>query len=423
MTGTTTRAFERSELSNGIRIVSAPMGHAQSTACFVLFTAGARNETVQGHGLAHFVEHMLFTGTPRRPSVRALTGEVDAIGGLINAGTSREWTRYYVKCSAGYARQALDVLADMVRNSLFEESEIEREKGVIVEELRGRLDTPRVLVEERLEQVFYGDTTLGRLKLGSEESIRAVTRQQCLDFVGRFYEPTRTVVGLAGRVDDALLEAVDEYFADLEPRPTEGPSPITLDGNRVWLETRAVDQAQLCVGMHACPVGHPDRYAVEVLTTVLGGGMSSRLTQEVVMRRGLAYTMHTNNNFASDAGALWAKGGVNVEKVDEAIATVVSIVRGVAEEQIPAAELDKARNYTKGRFVFSIETPQGMLGYALDREALERRIPEPDELLERYDAVTADDVQRVARDALSGGLYLALIGPYSDQERFEALIT
>jgi predicted Zn-dependent peptidase len=421
--GTTMRIFERSELSNGVRIVSAPMGHAQSTACFVMFTAGARHETIEGHGVAHFVEHMLFTGTPQRPSVRALTGEVDAIGGLINAGTGREWTQYYVKCSAEYARQALDVLADMIRNSLFDEREIEREKGVIVEELRGRLDTPRDLVEERLEELLFGDGTLGRMRLGTEESIRAVTREQCLDFVGRYYEPSRTIVGLAGRVDDALVETVEELFGDLEPRPTDGSPRATLDrGRRVWLETKAVDQAQLCLAMRAYPVAHPDRYVAQLLTTLLGGGMSSRLTEELVMRRGLAYSMYTNSHSHSDAGALWAKGGLNVDKIDDAIAAVVTEFRRVAEERVAAAELDKARNYTKGRFVFSIETPQGMLGYALRREALERDVPEPDEIIEAYDAVTADDLQRVARDVVGGGFYLALIGPYTEPERFEALI-
>jgi predicted Zn-dependent peptidase len=422
--GTAMSVFERSELANGVRIVTAPMGHAQSTACYVTFAAGSRFETTEAHGLAHFVEHMLFCGTPRRPSVRELTGEVDAIGGLINAGTGKEYTQYYVKCASEYGKQALDVLADMVRNSLFEESEIEREKGVIVEELRGRLDTPRDLVDELYEELLYGDTTLGRLRLGREETIREVTRDQLVDFVGRFYEPSRTIVGLAGRVDDGLVEAVEELFGDLEPRPADGPGPIDLDGGtRVRLDSRPVDQAQLCLGVRAYPLAHPDRYTIQLLTTVLGGGMSSRLTEEVVMRRGLAYSMYAVNHSHTDVGSLWAQGGVNVDKIDDAIAAVVTELRRVAEKPVPAAELDKARNFTKGRFVFSIETPQGMLNYAVKREVLERTVPEPDEIVEALDAVTADDVQRVARDVLAGGMYLTLIGPYDDRERFEALIT
>jgi predicted Zn-dependent peptidase len=417
--------FERSALDNGLRILTAPMGHAQSTACFVMLAAGSRYETADTNGVAHFTEHMLFTGTPRRRSVRALTGEVDAIGGLFNAATGKEYTYYWIKCASEYAQQALDVLADMLRNSLFEPSEVEREKGVIVEEMRSRFDTPRDYVDELYEELLYGETPLGRRTLGSEPTVRAVTRETCLDYVGRLYEPSRMVVGLAGRVDDQLLGIVEELFGDLEARPADGPVPLeeTKGGSPVRLDSKAVDQAHLCLGMRAYPLTHPDRYVAQLLTTVLGGGMSSRLPEEVTMRRGLAYTIHAIQHGHTDAGSVWAQGGVNVEKVDDAVSTIVGELRRVAEEPVPAPELDKARNYTKGRFVFSIETPQGILNYALKREVLEGRAPEPDEVVAALDAVTADDVQRVAQDLVGRGLYLALVGPYDDPARFEKLLT
>jgi predicted Zn-dependent peptidase len=416
--------FERSQLSNGLRILTAPMGHAQSTACFVMLAVGSRYETAETNGVAHFTEHMLFTGTPRRPSVRALTGEVDAIGGLFNAATGKEYTYYYVKCASQYARQALDVLADMLRNSLFEPSEVEREKGVIVEEMRSRFDTPRDYVDELYEELIYGDTPLGRRTLGSEPTVRAVTRETCLDYVGRFYEPSRMVVGLSGRVDAELLGTVDELFGDLEPRFAEGPVPLeeTNGGSAVRLDSKAVDQAHLCLGLRAYPLTHPDRYVAQLLTTVLGGGMSSRLTEELTMRRGLAYTIHTIQHSHTDTGSVWAQGGVNVEKVDDAVSAIARELRRVADEPVPVDELEKARNYAKGRFVFSIETPQGILNYALKREVLEGRAPEPDEVVEALDAVTADDVQRVAQELVGRGLYLALVGPYDDASRFEKLL-
>lgn len=417
--------FERTTLPNGIRVVSAPMSHLQSTACYVMLNAGSRFETAETNGAAHFVEHMLFCGTPRRPSVRALTGEVDAIGGLFNAGTSKEFTLYYVKCASEYAPQALDVLADMLRNSLFEESEIEREKKVIVEEIRAKFDAPRDYVDEKLERLLYGDTTLGRLTIGSEETVTAATRDALVDYVQRHYEPNRMVVGLAGRLDDSLVDTVGDVFGDLGP--VEGaatvPSAPATDGSRVLLDSKPIDQAHICVAMRAYPLVHPDRYVTQLLATILGGGMSSRLTEEVTMRRGLAYSIFAISHGHTDTGAVWAQGGVNVDKVEEALTTIVDQMKKLADEPVGDEELAKARNYAKGRFAFSVETPQGIINHALRGEVLEVGPREPDDVLAGLDAVTAEDVQRVAQDLVSRGFYLSLIGPFDDPERFERLIT
>ncbi|MGZ8686979.1 MAG: M16 family metallopeptidase [Gaiellaceae bacterium] len=417
--------FERTTLPNGIRVISAPMTHVQSTACYVMLHTGSRFETAETNGVAHFVEHMLFCGTPRRPSVRALTGEVDAIGGLFNANTSKEATLYYVKCASEYGPQALDVLADMLRNSLFDEGEIDREKKVIVEEMRAKFDTPRDYVDENLERLLYGDTTLGRLTIGSEETVTAASRDTLLDFVRRHYEPTRMVVGLAGRVDDSLVDTVNDVLGDLGPADGEAtqPSPPAEDGRRVLLESKPIDQAHICIALRAYPLAHPDRYVVQILSTVLGGGMSSRLTEEVTMRRGLAYSVYTVSHGHTDSGAVWAQGGVNVDKVDEAITTIVDEMKRLADEPVGDEELAKARNYAKGRFVFSVETPQGIIARALRSEVLEGSPREPDEVIAGLDAVTANDIQRVAQDLLSRGLYLSVIGPYDDPDRFERLIT
>ena len=416
--------FERTVLPNRVRVITAPMDRVQSTACYVTVEAGSRYETAPENGVAHFVEHVLFCGTPRRPSVRALTGEVDAIGGLFNAGTGKEHTLYYVKCASEYAEQALDVLADMVRNSLFDTGEVEREKGVIVEEIRAKFDAPRNYVDENLELLMYGDTPLGRLRLGSEETVGAVDRQTLVDFVGRLYEPSRIVVGLSGRLDDSLFAKAEELFGDLEGVRAADPVPASLPngGSRVLLETKPIDQAHLCVGVRAYPLTDPDLYVVELLSTVLGGGMSSRLAEELTMQRGLAYSVFSVVVSHIDVGAMWAQGGVNVDKVDEAIEAIVTELRRPAEERVGAEELDKARNYQKGRFVFSTETPQGLISRALLDEVLEGQIHEPEEVLERLDAVTASDIQRVAQDILQDGLYLSLIGPFDDHDRFERLI-
>jgi predicted Zn-dependent peptidase len=417
--------FERSTLPNGVRIVRAPMERVQSTACYVMLQVGSRYETAEENGAAHFVEHMLFCGTPRRPSVRALTGEVDAIGGLFNAATSKEYTLYFVKCASEYAPQALDVLADMLRNSLFEPSEFDREKGVIVEEIRAKFDAPRDYVDEYFERLVYGDSPMGRLRVGSEETVTGMARQTLLDFVGRYYEPSRLVVGVSGRQDDSLLSTIDGLFGDISGERAPDPEPVpAADGAaRVLLDTKPIDQAHLCVGVRTYPIGHPDEYVVELLATILGGGMSSRLTEEVVMQRGLAYSIFTAPAAHTDAGAMFAQSGVNVDKVDDALAVIVTEFRRISDERVGSDELEKARNYMKGRFVFSTETPQGIIGSALVDEVLEGATREPEDVLALMDAVTADDVQRVAQDVVSSGFYASLIGPYDDPDRFERIIT
>ena len=285
------------------------------------------------HGVAHFVEHMLFCGTPRRPSVRALAGEVDAIGGLFNAGTSKEWTSYYVKCASDYAPQAVDVLADMLRNSLVEESEVEREKRVIVEEIRAKFDTPRDYVDEYFELLIYGDTPLGRFRIGTEETVRAATRETLVDFVGRMYEPSRLRRRPRGQVRTSRSLrpsgscSATSTASGLRRRRAARPAP---NGERILLDTKPIDQAHVCLGLRAYPSPHPDRYAVQLMATILGGGMSSRLTEELTMRQGLAYSVFAVSHGHTDAGGLWAQGGVNVDKVDEAISAMRTELRGSA---------------------------------------------------------------------------------------------
>ena len=415
--------FERTTLPNGVRVIAAPMDSVQSTSCYLMFEAGSRYEREEDQGLAHFVEHMVFCGTARRPSSKALAGEVDAIGGLFNASTGKEGTYYYVKCASEYAPQALDVLTDMIRNSVFNPEDMKREKSVIIEEMRSKFNNPKDYVDENFELLVYGDTPLGRIRIGTEETVGGMTRDRIVDFAGRMYEPSRLVIGLAGQVDESLLSRLEELIGDLEGARAPGFAPAAGGDSRVLLESKPIDQAHLCLGVRGYAESHPDRSAVQLLGTVLGGGMSSRLYEELTIRRGLAYSIYMVMFNHSDAGALWAEGGVNVDKVDEAIAVIAGELRRTADEPVPSDELEKARTYAKSRFVFSTETPQNLLTRALWDEVKGGGVREPAQHLDALNAVTAEDIQRVAGDILGGGLYLSLIGPYDDPARFERLLT
>jgi predicted Zn-dependent peptidase len=416
--------FERHQLSNGGRVLTAPMSHAQSVSCFVMLAAGSRYETPETNGIAHFAEHMFFKGTERRPTARAIAGEIDGIGGEFNAFTGKEYTGYYVKCAAESRDVALDVLVDMLRHSRFDSREIEREKGVIVEEMNMYFDTPRDYIGGVYESLLYGDQPLGWDIIGRKETVRAATRETFTGYVDRWYRPKRMVVGLGGRVGDDALERLEQLLGDIEPGETGEPEPalVTENGSPVKLHTKQSDQAHLILGARSYPLGHADRYAVQLLATVLGGGMSSRLFTEVRERRGLAYYIGATNHSYTDAGSMHAQAGVDLERVDDAVRTVVEELRKIAGEAVPASELEKARSFSKGRFVLQLESPHGMIMFGLRREVLEGQAEEPDEVLRGLDAVSAEDVQRVAQDILGDRLHLALIGPFDDAERFEPLL-
>jgi predicted Zn-dependent peptidase len=416
--------FERTRLSNGARVLTAPMDHAQSVACFVMLAAGSRYETAETNGIAHFAEHMFFKGTERRPTARAIAGEIDGIGGEFNAFTGKEYTGYYVKCAAESRDVALDVIVDMLRHSRFEAEEIEREKGVIIEEMNMYFDTPRDYIGGVYESLLYGDQPLGWDIIGRKETVRGATRETFMSYIDRWYRPERMVIGLGGKIGDGLGDRLEELLGDLEARATGLAEPVVLpeNGGPVKVHTKQSDQAHLVIGARSYPLGHPDRYALQLVATVLGGGMSSRLFTEVRERRGLAYYVFGTNHSYTDAGSLHAQAGVDLNRIDDAVKTIVDELRKIATEPVPPEELEKARSYAKGRFVLQLETPRGLIVFGLRREVLLGDVEEPEDVLAGLSAVTAEDVQRVAADVLGGRLHLALIGPFDDPSRFEQLL-
>ena len=418
--------YERTTLSNGLRVLTAPLPHAQSVACYIMLAAGSRYEDASNRGIAHFAEHMFFKGTKKRPSSRDLTTIVDGMGGEFNAFTSKEYTGYYIRCAGAERDTALDVLVDMIRNSKFDAEELEREKGVILEEMNMYFDTPRDYVSSVYEELLFGDNPLGWETLGKRETVKAATRETFMDYLDHWYTPARMVVGLAGMVGDDLMPRLEDLLGDLSGNGVGEPAPADVTPSKepqVRLHTKDSDQAQICIGVPSYPLAHPDRYALQLLGTVLGTGMSSRLFLEVRERRGLAYYVYGLNSAYTDAGTLYAQGGVDIQRVDEAVTVIAEQFRKMASELVPSDELEKARALAKGRFVLQTESPNGLLLFGLRREVLEGQAVEPSELLAGLDAVTAEDVQRVAQDVIATqGMRLAVIGPFDDPARFEKLL-
>jgi predicted Zn-dependent peptidase len=418
--------YERHTLSNGLRVLTAPLGHAKSVACYIMLAAGSRYENASNRGIAHFAEHMFFKGTERRPTARDLSMEVDTIGGEFNAFTSKEFTGYYIRCAGEQRDTALDVLVDMLRNSKFDADELEREKGVIVEEMNMYVDTPRDYVSSVYEELVFGANPLGWETLGTKDTIKAATRETFLDYLGEWYTPPRIVVGVAGAVGNDLLPTLEGLLGDMTGEDAGAPAPAAVEPSpepQVRLHRKDSDQANVCIGVPSYPLAHPDRYALQLLGTVLGTGMSSRLFLEVRERRGLAYYVYALNSPFTDAGTLFSQAGVDLNRAEEAVEVIATEFRKLADEVVPAQELEKARALAKGRFVLQTESPNGLIMFGLRREVLEGRAAEPEDVLAGLDAVTAEDVQRVAQDVIgSQGMRCAVIGPFDDASVFEKLL-
>ena len=315
-----------------------------------MLAAGSRYETKETNGIAHFAEHMFFKGTERRPTAREIAGEIDSIGGEFNAFTGKEYTGYYVKCAAEHRDTALDVLVDMLRHSKFDPEEIEREKGVIVEEMNMYYDTPRDYVDGVYDELLYKDTPLGWDIIGRKETVRAAERETFFDYLDRWYRAPRMVAGVAGNLGDDLNERLQELLGDVPDGQTGQPEPATWsqEAPQVKLHTKQSDQAHIRIGVHSYPLDHPDRYALGLLATVLGGGMSSRLFTEVRERRGLAYYIYGHNMAYTDTGTLYAQGGVDIKRIDDAVTTVVQEFGRIAAEPVEAGRAREGAELLQG---------------------------------------------------------------------------
>ena len=420
--------YERRELSNGIRVLTAPMPHAQSTSCILMYAAGSRYEQKDSNGIAHFAEHMFFKGTERRPTSRDITTEIDSIGGEFNAFTGKEYTGYYVRCAAEQRPVALDVLVDMLRHSKFEPEEIEREKGVIVEEMNMYFDTPRDYIGGLYDQLLYGDQPLGWDIIGSKDTVRAATRET-------FTRLSRPLVQAGA--DGRRARRQGRGRRDRRARGAARRPRARRDGSARAGEARRVERrARAC----SCTRSRPTRRtsasasaATRSRIPTATRSSCSRPCSAAACRRassprcasgaGSRTTSSASTTRYTDAGSLYAQGGVDINRIDDAIETIVREIRRMADEPVPAAELEKARNSAKGRFVLQLENPHGTILFGLRREVLEGEAVEPADVLAGLDAVTGEDVQRVADDVIGGkALNLALIGPFDDAERFEKLL-
>ncbi len=418
--------FHLTTLDNGLRVITAPMPHTRSVAVSCYVGAGSRYETDEQAGLSHFVEHLCFKGTERRPTPLAVSEAIDSVGGILNAATDRELTVYYCKVGRPHFELALDVLADLILHPLFQPEEAEKERQVIIEELAMVADSPVQQVDILLDETLWPNQPLGRDVAGSEASVSALSRQMALDYLHRQYVPNNAVVSVAGAIThEETIARVAEALGDWA-RGEPGTWFPALDGQeapRAALKYKATEQAHLEVAVRGLPLEHPDRYTLSLLSVLLGEGMSSRLVMELRERRSLCYDVHSYVNYFLDTGAFAVYAGVDPARAKEALGALLEELARLRDGGPTEEELTRAKELAKGRLLLRMEDTRAVSDWLGAQELLTRRIRTVDEVTERIDAVTEDDLRRVARDLLvSNRLNLAVVGPFRSDKRFVSLL-
>ena len=413
------------QLPGGARLVMEAMPERHSTSVVLMFSGGSRLEDDRLGGVSHFIEHLFFKGTRRRPSSKEIADAIEGVGGFINASTDKELTAYWARVPSEHMSLGVDVLFDIVANSRLDPADVEKERVVILDELRMYQDQPQELVQNLFEELIWPGHPLGRDIAGTEASVSQLTRDDILEFADAHYRLPNLVIGVAGSLDvEAAIDLVAGGLSLRAEPDGAGPSaPLPpLESPRVQVRRRDTEQAHVCLGARALSYLDPDRYALDLLNTVLGEGMSSRLFLNIRERLSLAYDVHSFTQKHCDTGYLGVYIGVEPRKAPEAVNAVMAELRALGESGIAEEELARAKEFTKGRLRLELETTNGVAFWLTYQQLLLGSIKTIEEELALVDAVTVDDVQRVAKQVLNGPLQMAVIGPFPRDSAFRLAI-
>ncbi len=404
------------------------MPSLESVTVIVMVGAGSRYETKKNNGISHFFEHMAFKGTEKRPSAMEISSLIDGMGGEFNAFTGKEITGYYIKSAKSRLSTLLDLLSDMLQNSKLDSKEIEKERGVIMEEINMIEDNPMRKLGDLYEELMYGDTPMGWDIAGPKENIQTISQQDFRDYMGGLYSADNMTVVVAGGIESGPTEElIEKYFGSMKQFSTGKPLPLVENQTTpaVLIKPKKTEQIHIAVGIRTVPVNSPKKYPLSVLAAILGGGMSSRLFHEVRETRGLAYYIRTNSDEYTDGGSLVSTAGIDPKRVVEAIEVILSEYSKVTQGKMELSdkELTKAKEFLKGHLVLGLEDSNSVAGFYGHQELLEDRIENPAEIMKHLDNVTKEDVEAVGKEFfIKETLNLALIGNYEDRQRLEELL-
>jgi predicted Zn-dependent peptidase len=418
--------YSKKFLSNGLTIIEVPSSDAESVVVDFFIKTGSRSETPKENGISHFLEHFLFKGTKKYPSALAISSLIDSIGGEMNANTGKEHTQFYIKAASQHLPLIFEVLTDMIQNPLFDPAELEKEKGVIVEEINMYKDTPMYEIENVLEGTMWPKDALGRDIAGTKETVVKFNTEMFRDYISRHYQTPNMILGISGKYDPIKLQQLiathwlkyprHKFFGWQKAKDKQSVS-------RLKLQFKETEQAHLSLGFKGFAYADKRNAAQTVLSAILGGGMSSRLFIEVREKRGLCYYVRASGGSYQDTGLFNVGSGVQVGKIEEAIQVILEELSKIKTNLVGSQELKKAKEYLKGKTVLALEDNQVRLDWFLEHAAFYPKIETPVEVFKKIDAVTAEDIKNVAGHLFKKkALTLAIIGPYKNEQKFKKIL-
>ena len=418
-------------LQNGISVLSIPQESTDATTILVLVKAGSRLEDDKNNGISHFIEHLLFKGTKKYPNTTILSRTLDAVGADFNAYTSKDHTGYYIKLQSEKLELALSVLSDMVYHPLFDSEEIERERGVILEEINMYEDNPMMSATDVFEGLLYGEkTALGQDIIGTKDTIKNMSRDQILEYKNEWYRPDTIEIVLSGKLpkEEELTKLLNTHFVQkgLTEERKEDTSRMDMQQTepRVAIKKKETEQVHLVLGLPAYHYTHEDRLPLAVANKILGGGMSSRLFINIRERQGLCYYIRSAFDPYTDAGGWYVRAGLDKNRIDEAITRILEEFKKLKDKGVTNEELQEAKDGVRGSMIVQLEDSLAVADFYGKRKLLTGEIISPEEALAKIDAVTHEDIERVVKDLLvSEKLNLAVVGSFDDEERFKKLLT
>lgn len=420
--------FEKTILPNGLRVITVPMPGLESVTVLVMVAAGSRYENRKNNGISHFLEHMAFKGTEKLPSAMDISSLIDGMGGEFNAFTGKESTGYYIKSAKARIETSLDVLSDMLMHSKLDPSEIDKERGVINEEINLYEDMPMRKIGDIYEQLLYGDTPMGWDIAGVKENINTISQADFRSYMGELYSADNMTVVIAGGIDSKVAtEQVEKYFSPMKKFAISKPLPLVENQAKpeVLIKHKQTEQIHIALGVRTIPISSPKRYPLSVLSAILGGGMSSRLFHEVREKRGLGYYVRTSTDEYKDAGSLVSTAGIDPKRVVDAVKVMVEEYSkvGNGSMNLTDEELKKAKEFLKGHLVLDLEDSRSVAGFYAHQELLEEKIENPTEVITEIDNVTREEVEAVGKEFfVNKTLNLALIGNFEDRQKLENLL-